>query len=182
MKILETLLHHFPAELHSNFLVIDYSDGKGEQIIKWNEETLGQKPDKETLQKWHLEYLKNNKWQQIKSDRENQKKKGFLFNSLRYDGNETAQTNIANATLTAISFKLAGKPFSTAWTTFDNAVVILETEDILQLQATMTQAGSNIQDYGTFLRNQINNAQTEEQLDLIVWAYDESKDYGAGEK
>lgn len=124
-----------------------------------------------------LEERQEAKWIIIKKDRENQKAQGFLFNGERYDGDEAAQTNIANAALTAMTAKMAGQALTVAWTTFHNTVVALTAEELLQLQATMTQTGANIQAYGTLLRNQINAATSQEQLDAIVWEYDETQNY-----
>lgn len=125
----------------------------------------------------NIEQMQASKWLEIKNAREAQKDKGFLFNSNRYDGDEAAQTNIANAALAAMTAKMAGQALIVAWTTFHNTVVSLSADELLQLQATMTQAGANIQAYGTLLRDQINAATSQEQLDAIVWEYDETQNY-----
>lgn len=130
-----------------------------------------------TVHEISLEEKKAIKWEELKEERRKQKEKGFIYNDIRFDGNEEAQTNIVNAACKALSASLAGEEIQILWTTFDNDVVILKNDDIIGLQSKMVYEGANIQAYITLLRTEKDNAQSDEELNNIKWLYDENIDY-----
>lgn len=133
--------------------------------------------DAETVE---FEQLKKHTWYEMKKAREAQKTKGFLYKDVRYDGDTAAQTNIANAAGSALAAVVMGNDLIIPWTAFNNEVIYLTAQELVELQATMVAAGANIQAYGTILRNKIDLAETKEELAEIVWEYDETVDYISG--
>lgn len=105
-------------------------------------------------------------WIGIKNVRAVKEKSPFTYNNTLYDANPE---NISGAVQMAMIAKSNSQPFSISWTAYDNSVVTLTGEQMIELGATLGQRIANIYDTARSLRSQIASATTNSQVDAIMW-------------
>lgn len=97
---------------------------------------------------------------------------GFTYQGKVFQSDERSAQRIANAALTASTALATGQPFSVTWLSEDDTPFVLDALGMLALQAAFTQYAGALHAYGRSLKDQINAADTLEQIEAI--------DLGAG--
>jgi hypothetical protein len=113
-----------------------------------------------------LKEAKQNSWDKVKTLRAASEELPFMFDGILYDANVT---NISGATQMAVIAKAESLPFSIEWTTFDNSIITLDLFKMISLGTTLGFRNSEIYDTARQLREQIESATTNEQVDAITW-------------
>lgn len=116
-----------------------------------------------------LEVIKDRKWSEIKTNRLSKEYSGFIYNGSKFDSDEASTRRIVGATTLASLAKTSGQPFSIDWTLADNTVITLDADSMVAVGEALGQYVSSIHAISRNLRDQIENATTEEEVALIHW-------------
>ena len=103
--------------------------------------------------------LKLQKWSQLKLERDTFEFGGFTYNGNVYDSDQVSQARI----LTAVASGL-----TQSWTTADNSVIELTTDEVQALANSMQAHISEAHELGRIAREAINAAQTIEEIEAVT--------------
>ena len=112
-----------------------------------------------------LEVLKQRKWLEIKQKQQEQEQAGFEFENHVYNSDLVSQTRIQGAVLQAVQ----DSAYKTTWTLKDNSSVELNSQQLQALGNALIQHVESIHNKAQSLRQLIQQAQTPQELDKIVW-------------
>lgn len=108
---------------------------------------------------------KEGKWIQIKEQRNAQEFGSFEWQGTQVQCDEISQRRLQGAVqLAAINPSIV-----IDWTLEDNSVVTLTAEQVISMGSALGGHVTDTHEHGRMLRQLINNATTEAQLDLINW-------------
>ena len=116
-----------------------------------------------------LKQKKNSKIQLITSIRNSKELDGFEYMGKVFDSDEKSIRRISIAAAAAQAAQLAGQGFTITWTCKDNTTVELSAQDFLQMLGAMASYGNSIHEYARQLKERVEAATTQEELDTIVW-------------
>lgn len=105
-----------------------------------------------------LDEIKAQKWDEIKTQRDQLEVGGFEFEGGIYDSDQVSQGRIMGAALAGVE---------QAWTVADNSIVTLTGSKLLELYQALQAHVSNVHDRGRIAREAINTATTKEEVEEI---------------
>lgn len=106
-----------------------------------------------------LDEIKNQKWQEIKKQRDALEFAGFEFESGLYDSDQVSQGRIMGAALAGVD---------QIWTLKDNSTRLLTAAQLQQLYAAMAQHVAQCHERGRIARAAIEAAQTKEEVEAVT--------------
>jgi hypothetical protein len=112
-----------------------------------------------------LDTAKNQAWERIKEDRETEEFSTFVWNNHSFDCNSVSQMRIQSAVQAAIM----DDGLNIVWTLADNTMQTFTASELKQIGQALGSHVSQCHERGRILRNQIDAATTEEDLEAIVW-------------
>jgi len=107
-----------------------------------------------------LDQAKDQKWSEIKIDRDTAEYGGFSFLNLTFDSDITSQSRIISASDLGVDVE---------WTLKDNSIVLLDAEQLKALKTALAQHVSNCHEKGRIARQLIYEAETVEQINSIKY-------------
>lgn len=111
--------------------------------------------------------LQSQKWNTIKSARDQNLSAGFTWNGKVFDSDPESQARIQGAVQLA---GLSNSPdFKVDWTLADNSVITLTASDLAQVGLALGTFVQNVFAQGRALRDQIDAATDQATLDAITW-------------
>lgn len=113
--------------------------------------------------------LRDARWSQIKTRRDAVEFGGYTWDGSTFDSDRESQARIMGAVQMAVLAAAAGQPFSIAWTLADNAVRTLSGADMVAVGLALGQHVATAHAVGRALREQIEAAQSAEDLATINW-------------
>lgn len=105
-----------------------------------------------------LDDLKAQKWDEIKSQRDQLEFSGFEFEGNTYDSDQVSQGRIMGA---------ASAGVDQVWTLADNSTVSLTASQLQQLYATLQAHIASVHERGRIARQLILEAETKEQVEAV---------------
>lgn len=115
-----------------------------------------------TLKEWLdpriLSEIKEQKWQEIKKQRDQLEFGGFVFEGNVYDSDQVSQGRIMGA---------AAASMDQAWTLADNTTVELSASQLQQLYAALQAHIASVHERGRIARQLIFEAETKEQVEAV---------------
>lgn len=120
-----------------------------------------------------LREIKDKKWTEIKTEREEEQYKPLIYNNLVFDFDKKSQDALAGAISAAQASLLLSIPFpQIEWTLADNSKTIVTVNDLIAILFTGIQRTNAVFAYARLLREDIfsENA-TKESVESIVWNY-----------
>jgi hypothetical protein len=114
-----------------------------------------------------LEELKQQKWQEVQSKRDQLEQSGFMFLGHPIDSDPIAVQRISIATLAAQAAHAAGQPFQVDWKCKDDHVLPLDLTGMMGMSAALAMYANGLHTYGRTLKDAIYAAETPEALDAI---------------
>ncbi len=105
-----------------------------------------------------LDDIKEQKWQEIKKQRDQLEFGGFEFEGNIYDSDQVSQGRIMGAAVAGID---------QTWTLADNTTVELSTSQLQQLYAALQAHTASVHERGRIARQLIYEAETKEQVEEI---------------
>lgn len=105
-----------------------------------------------------LDEIKAQKWEEIKSQRDQIEFGGFEFENKLYDSDPNSQLRIATAALLGVSVE---------WTLKDNSVVNLSSDQLIDLKTALAVHINNIHERGRIARQKIETALTYEEIEAV---------------
>lgn len=130
--------------------------------------TLGEKPstihqfdytEKEWVDPRSLEEIKEEKWNQIKLQRNRLEFGGFEFEGNTFDSDIPSQSRIATATSLG---------FEVEWTTKDNSSVELSSDQLKSLQIALARHVNDLHEKARKVRAKIAEASTKEEVEAVT--------------
>lgn len=112
-----------------------------------------------------LEDVKADKWKQIKQARNIEEFGGFEWDGSRFDSNAISQQRIAGAAQMAA----INPAFTVDWTLADNTVRELDAQEMISVGVALSGHVAAAHAKARDLRQQIEAAQTEEEVEAVVW-------------
>lgn len=112
---------------------------------------------------------KDAKWEKIKAIRDQKEREPLAYLDKIFDFDSLSSerlTWLIDAARTAITFD---SPFAVNWTCYDNTVIELSSEQIIGIPLAVAQRSDGLHQIARSLREQIEEATTEEELAIIVW-------------
>lgn len=106
-----------------------------------------------------LDEIKTQKWDKIKSQRNQLEFGGFEFDGITYDSDQVSQGRIMGAALAGVN---------QVWTTADNRTVVLTSEDIKEMYQAMQAHIAYTHERGRIARLAIETAVTKEDVESVV--------------
>ena len=140
----------------------DYFDSDTNKFI-----SIGEPPSKHhefdyNAKQWidprSLDEIKAQKWEQIKSQRDQLEFGGFAFEGNTYDSDQVSQGRIMGAALAGVD---------QVWTLADNTTVELSASQLQQLYTTLQAHIASTHERGRIARLAINNALTKEDIEAV---------------
>ena len=128
---------------------------------------LGDPPDdysyfdyatKEWVDPRTLDDLKDQKWEELKQQRNALEISGFVFEGQTYDSDQVSQGRIMGAAMAGVD---------QVWTLADNTVVALSSNQVKQLYEALQQHIASAHERGRIARQLIYKAETREQVDAV---------------
>lgn len=107
-----------------------------------------------------LSHVKDQKWKEIKNLRDSIEYGGFNYNGHVYDSDIQSQTRITVA---------SNSNQEVEWTTQNDEVVLLTTEQFQELVSAMTGHISECHERGRIARQKVNEAMTIEEVEAVVF-------------
>ncbi|MBP8013246.1 MAG: DUF4376 domain-containing protein [Acinetobacter sp.] len=105
-----------------------------------------------------LDDIKEQKWQEIKNQRDQLEFGGFEFEGNIYDSNQVSQGRILGAASTGVD---------QTWTLADNTKAELSASQLQQLYATLQAHIASVHERGRIARQLIYEAETKEQVEAV---------------
>lgn len=112
---------------------------------------------------------KKQKRAEIVKDRDALEFGGFEWGGYRFDSDQISQQRIQGSAQLAMAAKAAGQPFSIEWTLADNSVVTLDGDQMLAVGLAMGQHIQAAHSKSRMIKQQIDQAQSKEELESITW-------------
>jgi len=145
-------------------------DGDGPRLVSWDKQKLGPEPTQSQIDAIDdLVVYRNEKWEEIKAARDAARNAGFLFNGKTVQSDAASSDNVAGAALAATIAKALGVPYSVEWTMADNSVMPLNGDQVIAMFMTGAEFVKTIYARGVTLREQLAQAETEEEIQAIAW-------------
>ena len=119
------------------------------------------------LPKPSLDEVKQAKLVELKSMRDNLEVEPIEYKGNLFDYDEKARDRI-NAGIIALG--LAGEGASLSWTTANNTEAVVTANDLRAVIANVAIRSNELHVKYRILKEMVNNAQTEEELEAIQWA------------
>ncbi len=116
-----------------------------------------------------FEELKEIKQHEINATRDSIEVSGFEYLGSVFDTDEKSFMRILGADNSASKAIQAGLPFEIEWTLADNSKRILTAEEILGFIPAFANYSNTLHIKANTLKQEVQNAQTKEELDNIVW-------------
>jgi hypothetical protein len=110
--------------------------------------------------------LKAAKRAQINDRRDYLEKQGFMYAGKLIDSNLMSVVRIINAGFAAISAIIFEIPWTVDWTTADNSIITLDSEQVLEMQMTLTNFAQDLHDRATYLKGMV-DAITSTDLETV---------------
>lgn len=156
-----------------------YLEYEGEEEVKVDWYVSGQevlpKPEQPSAEyvfnyaagQWEfdLELAKSKKWNLIKTQRDAQEFGSFQWGDYTLDCNEVSQRRLQGA----VQLAAINPDMTLDWTLADNTVQTFTAADYVQIGQALAIHVSQCHERGRILRQQINEATTQEDLEAIVW-------------
>ena len=108
---------------------------------------------------------RQNKWAEIKSERNREEFSTFEWNSHTFQCDERSQSRI----MSAVQRAQLDSTLTMVWTLSDNSTVTLNATELKQVGQALASHIDACHVKARGLRTQINAAETEAELDLITW-------------
>jgi len=151
-----------------NEWAIESSENISIHEVELFEQTIKRKPKKLPV----LEDLKQVKRQQINAERDRIEQSGFLFNGYLLDSDIHSIQRIAVAAQAAQWAINTGQVNAVNWTCADNSVITLTAAEVITIPSVLAQHSANLHHIARQLKDQVDAAQTIDQLNNIVWPND----------
>ena len=116
-----------------------------------------------------IQEIKESKRREVNSFRSLHESGGFEWNSYIFDSDALSQQRIQGSVQLAQIVMSRGQEFSIDWTLADNSVVTLDGPQMIAVGLAMGEHIMLCHSKARLLRNQIELAQSKEELDSIVW-------------
>lgn len=113
--------------------------------------------------------LRDARWSQIKAQRDAVEFGGYTWDGSTFDSDRESQARIMGAVQMAVLAAAAGQPFAIAWTLADNTVRTLSGADMVAVGLALGQHVATAHAVGRAMREQIEAAQSAEDLATINW-------------
>jgi hypothetical protein len=113
-----------------------------------------------------LEAVKSDKWNEIKSRRDEEEHGGFDWDGSRFDSDQESQSKIIGAVQLA---GLSDAAFAIDWTLQDNTVRALDKQQMIAVGRALAQHITSTHETGRQLRQQIELASSIEQVQAVNW-------------
>lgn len=113
-----------------------------------------------------LTEVKAAKWLQIKDARNSAEYGGFAWNNYVFDSDPVSQQRISGA----VQLSQIAPNYSVDWTLKNNTTVTLNTQDMLAVGVALGEHVSTTHQTARILREQIEQATTNAQVDAITWS------------
>jgi hypothetical protein len=113
--------------------------------------------------------LKSQKWAEIKLARDAEERSLLPYRNKLFDFDALSSERLAWAISAATTAKLASQAFTVDWTTYDNTIITMTADDILGLPIAVAVRSNEVHQKARGLRQEIEDAETVENLDLINW-------------
>jgi hypothetical protein len=110
--------------------------------------------------------VKEAKWLQIKDARNSAEYGGFLWNGYVFDSDPVSQQRISGA----VQLSQIVPNYSVDWTLKNNTTVTLNAQDMLAVGVALGEHVSATHQTARILREQIEQASTNAQVDAITWS------------
>lgn len=120
-------------------------------------------------QTFTLVELKAFAWDRIKACRDVAEFSGFVWDGSTFDSDQISQSRVQGGAQLATLAALASQAFSVPWTLQDNSVRVLSGSDMLAAGEAMGIHVITVHGIGRALRDAIEAATTQEELEAIVW-------------
>lgn len=112
-----------------------------------------------------LDDLKAEKWRNIKFNRDEHEYGGFTWDGSVFDSDALSQQRIAGA----VQLAQMNPAFTTVWTLATNDVRSLNARDMMLVGLALGEHVTTVFSRSQLLRNQINQATTQEEVEGISW-------------
>ena len=145
-------------QLNSKTQVIDKREIVGDHVVL----TFRAKP----ISPNYLTNLKKKKHDEINAERDQRESSGFTYLDKVFDSDRKSLTRI---TIFVQKAQNEDVDFSQEWTCKDNSTIVLSKAQILQLPSVISQYMNQLHDHAQSLKQQLQNAETEDQILAIVW-------------
>ena len=119
-----------------------------------------------------LDVAKVRHWGKIKSQRDQAEWSGFDVPEIgSFDSDPASQAKIIGATVAAQLADAAGRAYEIDWTLKDNSVITLDRQQVEQVGFALMDHLNQVHGKGRQLRQAIESATSQEELDAIVWSF-----------
>ncbi len=116
-----------------------------------------------------LAELQAAKWANIKERRDTLEQSGLPYMGKVLDSDILSVQRIAIAVQAAQAARSAEIDFTVDWTCADNSVLTMTAEQVVGIPVALAQYSDNLHQIARGLREQIEAAQTAEELAMIIW-------------
>lgn len=113
--------------------------------------------------------LRANKWAQIKAERDRLEQSGVPYLGKILDSDTVSVQRIAIAVQAAQAAIAAGQPFTLEWTTQDNTPLTMNAGQVVGMSVALAMYSDSLHQAARALREQIEAAETVEELEVISW-------------
>lgn len=113
-----------------------------------------------------LDEIKTLKWNEIKSARDKAEQAGCPYMGSVLDSDSLSVQRINTAVQAA---QVVGESFAVDWTMQDNTVIHMTYADVLGMPAALAVFSNDLHQKARGLREQINEAETVEEVEAITW-------------
>lgn len=116
-----------------------------------------------------LEDYKTQRWEYLKTKRDETLDGGFTWNNLTFDSDPKSRGNIQGAVTLAQLSEQGNQPFSITWTLKDNTTTVLNIQEMKEVGVALANHLNTQYNKGRDLRAQLDQATTKEEIESIVW-------------
>ena len=109
------------------------------------------------------------KREEINTARDNAEQGGFEYLGKVFDSDPVSCQRIALASQTAMMCKQAGQEFTVIWTCQDNTTIELDADTMMGVLIALTQWSNTCHTKASALKEQLELATTEEEINAINW-------------
>ena len=113
--------------------------------------------------------LKTAKWSEIRAKRDTLEQSGVPYMGKVIDSDTVSVQRIAIAVQAAQAAISAGVEFTLEWTCADNSILTMTAEQVVGMSVALAQYSDSLHQTARGLREQIEAAETAEDLTAIVW-------------
>jgi hypothetical protein len=116
-----------------------------------------------------LEELRERKWDAIKTTRDRLEQSGVPYLGKVLDSDTVSVQRIAITAQAAQAAIAADQPFTLEWTTQDNTALTMDAGQVVGMSVAMAMYSDSLHQAARALREQIEAAETIEELEVIAW-------------